>query len=109
MQGKLIAIAEFDEEDQSWQPMEGRQDFGEATRDRISVLGYDVERDGLIEAQYIDITDRLVMSYTGVTVDRRLSINLYDDQNDPGHLVLEIRIGPRLLRYLLLRPVLDSE
>jgi len=109
LQGKLIAIAEFDDDKQNWQPMDGPQDFGVAAHDRISVLGYEVGQDGFLEAQYVEITDRRVVSYTGITADRRLSINLYDDQNDAEHLVLQVRIGPRQLRYLLLRPSPDTK
>jgi len=109
LQGKLIAIAEFDDEEQRWQPMDSPQEFGMATNDRISVLGYDVGQDGFVEAEYVDITDRSVRSYTGVTDDRRLSMNLYDDRNDPEHIVLQIRIGPRQIRYLLLRPIPNTQ
>lgn len=108
VQGQLVALAEFDEESQSWKPMDGPQDFGLATPDRITVLGYAVGQDGFIEGQYVEITDRRVVSYTGVTADRRLSINLYEDESDPEHLVLQIRIGPRQLRYLLRRPMQDE-
>jgi hypothetical protein len=33
-----------------------------------------------------------------------MSTTLYDDENDPDHLLLQIRIGPQQLRYLVQRP-----
>jgi hypothetical protein len=108
LQGQLIALAEYDDKSQEWRPMDRPQDFGSVTTDRINVLGYDVGQDGFVEAQYIEITDRRMISYTGVTMDRRLSVNLYDDENDSDHLVLQVRIGPRQLRYLLQRPGLSN-
>ena len=84
--------------------MDGPQEFGHATADRISVLGYEVGQDGFVEARYVELTDRRVASYTGVTPDRRLSVNLYDDENDAEHLVLQLRVGTSRLRYLLQRP-----
>lgn len=104
LRGKLVAIAEFDEQQQTWSPMDGPQDFGRTTADRISVLGYEVGQDGFVEARYVQLTDRRVVSYTGVTPDRRLSVNLYDDENDAQHLVLQVRVGSSRLRYLLQRP-----
>ena len=109
IQGQLVALAAFDEESERWQPMDGPQDFGLATRDRISVLGYEVGQDGFVEARYVEMTDRRVVSYTGVTADQRLSVNLYDDENDQEHIVLQIRIGSRQLRYLLRRPTPDEQ
>ena len=105
LQGDLLAIAEFDEQRQTWNPMDGPQEFGRSYGDRISVLGYDVGQDGFVEARYMKLTDRRVVSYTGVTPDRRLSVNLYDDENDSEHIVLQVRIGPHQLKYLMMRPL----
>ena len=104
LQGKLLAIAEFDDEKQIWQPMAGPQEFGSVAADRITVLGYEVGRDGFVEARYLQLADRRVVSYTGVTLDRRLSVILYDDESDPEHIILQVRIGPQVLKYLLMRP-----
>lgn len=104
LHGRLIALAAFDEKQGTWNPMDGPQDFGSVTADRINVLGYEIGSGGFVEARYIDFTDRRVVSYTGTTTDRRMSVNLYDDEADPDHLVLQIRIGPRRLRYLMQRP-----
>jgi hypothetical protein len=109
LQGRLLAIAEFDENAEKWRPMGGPQEFGKVAADRINVLGYEVGQDGFVEARYLELADRQVVSYTGITADRRLSVNLYDDESDTEHLVLQVRIGPRLFKYLLLRPSRDSK
>jgi len=109
LQGNLHAIAEFAEQRQTWSPMDRPQEFGRITGDRISVLGYEVGQDGFVGVRYTKLTDRRVVSYTGVTPDRRLSINLYDDENDKEHIVLQIRIGPRQHKYLMIRPLRDSK
>jgi len=109
LQGNLHAIAEFAEQRQTWSPMDRPQEFGRITGDRISVLGYEVGQDGFVGVRYTKLTDRRVVSYTGVTPDRRLSINLYDDENDKEHIVLQIRIGPRQLKCLMIRPLRDSK
>jgi len=108
LRGKLIAIAEFSEEQKTWAPMNGLQDFGQVTADRMSVLGYELGHEGSVEARYLEFTDRCVVSYTGVTLDRRLSANLYDDENDKEHIILQVRVGPRQFRYLLMRPSMES-
>ena len=107
LQGTLRAIAEFDEQRQTWNPMDGPQEFGQITGDRISVLGYEVGQDGFVEARYVNLRDRRVVSYTGVTPDQRLSVNVYDDEKDMEHIVLQVRIGPHQLRYLMMRPLRD--
>lgn len=109
LQGNLRAIAEFDEQRQTWNPMDGPQEFGRITGDRINVLGYEVGQDGFVEARYVNLRDRRVVSYTGVTPDRRLSVNVYDDEKDTEHIVLQLRIGPHQLKYLMLRPMRDSK
>jgi hypothetical protein len=109
LRGNIIAIAEFDEQQQTWDPMTAPQQFGRIIQDRIEVLGYEVGQDGFIEARYVELTDRRVVSYTGITPDRRLSINLYDDENDGEHIILQVRIGPRLLKYLMMRPAGNSQ
>jgi len=108
LHGELIAIAEFDDQQQTWSPMDGPQDFGQVAADRMTILGYEFGHDGFVKARYIELTDRRVESYTGVTADRRMSVNLYDDESDAEHLVLQLRIGARKLRYLLQRPVPES-
>lgn len=108
LQGRLMALAEFDDENQQWSAMDGPQDFGSVTVERINVLGYEIGESGFIEAKYREFTDRRVVSYTGLTADRRMSVSLYDDEDDSEHLVLQIRIGPRQLRYLIDRPRLES-
>jgi hypothetical protein len=104
LHGQLLAIAEFDDQQQQWMPMQAPQDFGVAGATRITILGRDAGDGGFVAARYQQFTDREVVSYTGLTADRRMSINLYDDAADREHLVLTIRIGPRQLKYLLLRP-----
>jgi hypothetical protein len=109
LQGKILAIAEFDERQQTWDPMAGPQEFGRIAENRIEVLGYEVGQDGFVEARYVELTDRRVVSYTGVTQDRRLSVNLYDDENDGEHIILQVRIGPQTLKYLIMRPSKETQ
>ena len=109
LQGELLAIAEFDEQSQTWNPMDGPQEFGRITGDRINVLGHEVGQDGFVEARYVKLTDRRVVSYTGVTADRQLSVIVYVDGNDTEHIVLQVRVGPHQLRYLMMRPFRNSK
>lgn len=104
LHGQLLAIAEFDDQGQKWLPMKGPQDFGIADASRISILGREAGDGGFVAARYKQFTDREVISYTGITADRRMSVSIYDDADDAEHLVLTIRIGPRQLKYLLRRP-----
>lgn len=104
LQGRLVALAEFDEESGQWQPMDGPQEIGVITAGRIELFGREAGQDGFAEARYVEFMDRRVVSYTGLTPDRRLSISLYDDEADAEHLVLNVRIGPHQLKYLLRRP-----
>jgi len=104
LHGQLIAIAQFNDESQQWDAMAGPQDFGVAAADKLVVLGYEAGQDGFVEARYITLTDRVATSYTAITDDSRMSISLYDDDQDSEHVILSLRIGPRQLRYLLQRP-----
>jgi hypothetical protein len=109
LQGELFAIAEFDDERQTWHPMARPQAFGRVAADRITVLGYEVGQDGFVEARYVKLADRRIVSYTGVTTDRRLSVNLYDDENDPENIFLQVRIGPQTFKYLIMRPLGEAK
>ena len=104
LHGPLVVVAEFDDDTQAWLPSANPESWGSIGPRRIDFLGHVVGETGFVRAEYLDFKDRQVVSYSGITVDRRLSLNLYDDAGDREHLALQVRVGPRLMRYLVQRP-----
>lgn len=102
--GPIVVVGEYDFDTRVWLKSAHPEEFGRIDPQRIEMLGHAVGATGFVRAVYSQFTDRRVVSYTGVTDDKRLSLMVYDDAQDREHLVITVRIGPRQLRYLALRP-----
>jgi hypothetical protein len=103
IQGPIDIVGEFDEENKNWVHFTNSENYGEINPTSLVFLGYQFGNDGFVQTDYSRITDRRVVTYTGINNEKNIVLSIMDDASFKDSLVLNINIGPQKIRYLMRR------
>ena len=103
IQGPIDIIGEFDTEKNKWEYFSNSERYGEINSRLIIFLDYSFGNDGFVHIDYVKITDRKVVTYTGINNERKIVLSIMDDAAFKDGLILNLNIGPKKIRYLVRR------
>lgn len=103
IQGPIDIVGEFDEKTNKWIHFNNSERYGEIKPTSIVFLDYQFGNEGFARSDYSGITDRRVVTYTGINNEKNLVLSIMDDASFEESLVLNLNIGPKKIRYLMRR------
>lgn len=103
IQGPIDIVGEFDEETNKWIHFNNSERYGEIKPTSIVFLDYQFGSNGFARTDYAGITDRRVVTYTGVNNGKNFVLSIMDDASFQESLVVNVNIGPKKIRYLMKR------
>jgi len=103
MQGPIDIVGKFDEKNNKWIHFNNSERYGEINPTSIIFLENLFGNGGFARTEYPRITDRRVVTYTGINNDKNFVLSIMDDASFKDSLVLNINIGPQKIRYLMRR------
>lgn len=103
IQGPIDIVGEFDEKTNKWIHFNNSERYGEINPTSIIFLEKLFGNGGFARTEYSRITDRRVVTYTGINDEKNVVLSVMDDAKIEDNLVLNINIGTKKIRYLMRR------